>query len=65
VRFTRYFDTGRGRLSLFAEVFNLLGTRNQLNLFTNIDTQGRTIRYRDDSGTQLPRFPAVGVAWEW
>jgi hypothetical protein len=64
-RWTRYFDTRRGRVSVFAEVYNLFDTDNVRGYFTNVDVRGRTVSLVRTSDTNIPRLPAVGVAWEF
>ena len=65
VRLSRAFDVGRGRISVFAEVFNALNTENQ---------RGTTYRARFNSGqvavdrfteTFLPRLPSLGIRWDF
>jgi hypothetical protein len=64
-RFTRYFDTGRGRVSLFAEVYNLLNTANVRGYYTNLDRSSRQFVTRSNARAQLPRLPTAGVTWEF
>jgi hypothetical protein len=65
VRWTRYFDTRRGRVSMFAEVFNLLGTQNERSLYTNVDFRGTNATFQQGTSHQVPRIPTLGVAWEF
>jgi hypothetical protein len=64
-RFTRYFDTARGRLSVFAEVYNLLGTTNVRGFWKHIDAQGRDVRVVTGEVNQWPRLPLAGLTWEF
>ena len=64
-RWTRYVDTRHGRLTLYAEVFNVLGTRNVRSYFTNVDVQNRVVRLRPGSSAWFPRLPALGASWEF
>ena len=64
VRWTRWFDTRKGRVSLFAEVFNLLGTDNQRSLFTNVEFSGTNATMRPGASSQVPRIPSLGFSWE-
>lgn len=64
-RFTRYFDTGRGRLSAFAEVYNLFGTKNVRGLWKHIEANGRNVRVVTGEVDQWPRLPLVGLTWEF
>jgi hypothetical protein len=63
VRFTRYFDTRRGRVSLYADVFNLLGTENPRAYDYSIFVNPFFVRRGYD--TYLPRLPSLGVSWEF
>jgi hypothetical protein len=65
VRWTRFFDTRRGTISLFAEVFNLLNTRNVRGYFDNLNVQNRIVRVSREADENLPRIPAVGIAWRF
>jgi hypothetical protein len=66
VRWTRYFDTRRGRLSLFAEVFNLLNTKNVGTYFTNVSvSRQRQVTLVPAFDTMMPRLPTAGIAWEF
>ena len=64
-RWTHYVDTHRGRLTLFAEVYNVLGTRNVRSYFTDVDVQDRVLALRPGSNAWLPRLPAVGASWDF
>jgi len=64
-RFTRYFDTGRGRVSAFAEVYNLLGTKNVRGLWKHIEANGRNVQVVTGEVDQWPRLPLVGLTWEF
>jgi hypothetical protein len=64
-RFTRYFDTSRGRLSAFAEFYNLLGTKNVRGLWKHIEAQGRDVQVVTGEVDQWPRLPLVGLTWEF
>jgi len=64
-RFTRYFVTGRGRVSAFAEVYNLLGTRNVRGLWKHVVRNGRAVQVVTDEVDQWPRLPLAGLTWEF
>jgi hypothetical protein len=64
-RFTRYFDTTRGRLSAFAEVYNLLGTKNVRGLWKRVEARGRNVQVVTGEVDQWPRLPLVGLTWEF
>jgi hypothetical protein len=65
-RWTRYFDTRRGRLSVFAEVFNLLNTKNIGTYYTNVNVdRQRRVTLVPGFDTMIPRLPTAGIAWEF
>jgi hypothetical protein len=64
-RFTRYFETTRGRVSAFAEVYNLLGTKNVRGLWKHIEANGRDVQVVTGEVDQWPRLPLVGLTWEF
>jgi hypothetical protein len=64
-RWTRYVDTSRGRLSLFAEVYNLLGTKNQRGVTRELIVRGRSVQVEGDETFQWPRLPLAGFTWEF
>jgi hypothetical protein len=64
-RFTRYFDTSHGRLSAFAEVYNLLGTTNVRGFWKHIEARGRNVRVVTGEVDQWPRLPLAGLTWEF
>ena len=64
-RFTRYFDTTRGRMSVFAEVYNLLGTANVRGVWKHIDVNGRDVQVVTGEIYQWPRLPLAGLTWEF
>ncbi|MEO8561957.1 MAG: TonB-dependent receptor [bacterium] len=64
-RWTRYFDTPRGRVSIFGEVYNLLGTVNARGLFKQVEVHGRIVSITNGEITQWPRLPIAGFTWEF
>jgi hypothetical protein len=64
-RFTRYFDTTRGRLSAFLEAYNLFGTKNVRGLWKHIEANGRNVQVVTGEVDQWPRLPLVGLTWEF
>ena len=64
-RWTRYIDTKRGRVSLFGEVYNLLGTVNQRGIFRWAEVRGRNVVMLSEELTQWPRMPIAGFTWEF
>jgi O6-methylguanine-DNA--protein-cysteine methyltransferase len=65
VRWTRYFDTARGRVSVFGEVYNLFGTENARGVWKLLRVQGRGVRVETGEITQWPRLPLAGLSWEF
>ena len=65
VRWTRYFDTRRGRLSVFGEVYNLFGTENARGMWKDLRVRGRGVIVETGEITQWPRLPLAGMTWEF
>jgi TonB dependent receptor len=65
VRWTRYFDTRRGRLSVFGEVYNLLNTENARGMWKELRVRGRGVIVETNEITQWPRLPLAGMTWEF
>jgi hypothetical protein len=65
VRWTRYFDTARGRLSVFGEVYNLLDTENARGMWKLLRVRGRGVLVETGEITQWPRLPLAGLTWEF
>ena len=64
IRFTRYWDTRRGRVALYADVFNLLGAENPRGYdYAIFSTQ--PLKVRRNHELALPRLPSLGVSWEF
>lgn len=64
-RWTRYFDTRRGRVTLFAEVFNLLDHHNVRGQFGNVFVNGRSVTVNEQARTSIGRLPSIGFNWEF
>jgi hypothetical protein len=64
-RWTRYFDTSHGRLSMFGEVYNLLNTENLRGVFKTLVVRGRGVVVGTEEIMQWPRLPMVGMTWEF
>jgi len=60
-RFTRYWDTSRGQVALYADVFNLLGRANPRAY--DYDLAFNPFRSLLAYDTYLPRFPSLGLSW--
>jgi hypothetical protein len=65
VRWTRWFDTRRGRVMLFADVFNLFGKHNVRGSYTNISINGRTVSLSEGRRESIGRLPTIGFSWEF
>ena len=67
VRWTRFIDTQRGRVSFFAEIFNLFNTANVRGYYenTNFNSFSRTVTITRQAETDIPRLPSVGFSWEF
>jgi hypothetical protein len=63
LRATRYFDTRRGRIAVFADIFNALNRRNALGW--NYDIRFNPLRLDRSVDSQIPRLPTLGVTWEF
>lgn len=64
-RWTRFFDTRTGRVTVFVEVFNLFNTLNLRDKFTNVSINGLNVYYYENLREQLPRIPSFGISWEF
>ncbi|MEO6526221.1 MAG: TonB-dependent receptor, partial [Gemmatimonadaceae bacterium] len=64
-RWTKYFDTRRGRISVFGEVYNLLGSVNARGIWKDVRVVGRGVRVETGEITQWPRLPLAGLSWEF
>lgn len=65
VRWTRFFDTREGRVSLFVDVYNVFNVTNVRDHYTNVAISGLNVRYVDRTREQLPRIPSFGFNWEF
>jgi hypothetical protein len=65
VRWTRYFDTRRGRISIFGEVYNLLDAENARGMWKSLRVNGRGVLVETGELTQWPRIPLAGFTWEF
>jgi outer membrane cobalamin receptor len=66
VRANRYFDVGKGRLSVFLEVINLYNRTNvrtyEYGLEVEPNSQFTSTRRAEK---WLPRLPSIGISWEF
>lgn len=65
VRYTRYWDTRRGRVALYTDVFNLLGSVNARGYEYSVRATRPALRVARGYDTLLPRLPSLGVSWEF
>jgi hypothetical protein len=65
VRWTRYFDTRRGRVSVFGEVYNLFDNTNVRGMWKRLRVRGRGVLVETGEITQWPRLPLAGLSWEF
>ena len=64
-RWTQFFDTKHGRLSLFAEVFNLLDVTNIRGYAPQFGLIGRDVFVGIAESHMVPRLPTIGFTWEF
>lgn len=65
-RISRKFDVGRGSLTVFAEVSNLLNRKNICCLDYDLETDQNGDEFLESSPDYLlPLLPAIGVLWEF
>jgi hypothetical protein len=64
-RWTRYFDTRHGRVSVFGEVYNLLDKANVRGVWKELQVRGRGVVIRTGEFTGWPRLPLAGLTWEF
>jgi TonB dependent receptor-like, beta-barrel/Carboxypeptidase regulatory-like domain/TonB-dependent Receptor Plug Domain len=63
VRWTRWFATRSGQISLFVEVYNLLNSRNPRGFYTTVSSRDGTVVTGTGSDTFIPRLPSIGLTW--
>ena len=64
-RWTRFFDTRSGRVSLFVDVYNVLNNSNERERITTVNINPAGVRYGEQSRLSLPRIPSFGINWEF
>ncbi|MEK7728102.1 MAG: hypothetical protein AAB354_06775, partial [candidate division KSB1 bacterium] len=66
LKLIRYFDTARGRVSLFLECVNFYNRKNVKNYFYE-DERARNgaVVFIKKADYWLPRLPSIGVSWEF
>ena len=65
VRWTKYFHTPAGRLSVFGEVYNLFGTRNPRGFWRDATVKDRQVQLTTGEIHQWPRLPVAGFSWQF
>ena len=65
VRWTKYFHTRSGRLSLFGEVYNLFGTVNPRGYWRDATVKDRQVSLTTGEINQWPRLPVAGFSWQF
>ena len=65
VRWTKYFHTAAGRLSVFGEVYNLFGTRNPRGFWRDATVKDRQVLLTTGEIHQWPRLPVAGFSWQF
>ena len=65
VRWTKYFHTAAGRLSVFGEVYNLLGTKNPRGFWRDATVKDRQVVLTTGEIHQWPRLPVAGFSWQF
>lgn len=64
-RWTRFFDTHSGRVSVFVDVYNVLNNANERERVRNVNFSSAGVRFQDQSRISLPRIPSFGINWEF
>jgi outer membrane cobalamin receptor len=66
IRVSRHFETRRGRVAVFLDVWNLFNVENARSVFTNVSgiRNGQPITFESIDST-IPRLPSFGVYWEF
>jgi hypothetical protein len=65
VRWTKYFHTQKGRLAVFGEVYNLLGTVNPRGYGRDATVKDRQVTLTTGEINQWPRLPVAGFSWQF
>jgi len=65
VRWTKYFHTGHGLVSLFGEVYNLLGTENPRGFWRDATVKDRQVLLTTGEIHMWPRLPVAGFSWQF
>lgn len=65
LRVTRDVETSRGRISFFADIFNLFNGTNPRDYNYSIFYRGGQLVVIPVPNTQITRLPSAGVSWEF
>jgi hypothetical protein len=65
VRWTKYFHPAAGQLSVFGEVYNLLGTVNPRGFWRDAVVRNGQVVLTTGEIHQWPRLPVAGLSWEF
>jgi hypothetical protein len=65
VRVSRAFDVRRGRISVFAEIFNVFDTANHRGTSYHPRFDGSRLTVARFQETFLPRLPSLGIRWDF
>jgi outer membrane receptor for ferrienterochelin and colicin len=67
IRFSRYFETGKGRISFFLEIRNLYNRKNirQYEYSEVFIYSLDSYTYLKEPREWLPRIPSFGISWEF
>ena len=64
-RWTRFFDTRSGRVSMFVDVYNVLNNANERERYTSVSINTLRTSLQEGSRVSLPRIPSFGINWEF
>jgi hypothetical protein len=66
LRVSRQFETRRGRVSVFLDLWNVYNHSNARAVYRNVfDVRDGTPLTSDQVDTLLPRLPSLGIYWEF
>ncbi len=65
VRWTKYFHPAVGQLSVFGEVYNLLGTVNPRGFWRDAIVKDGQVVFTTGEIHQWPRLPVAGFSWQF
>jgi hypothetical protein len=65
VRWTKYFHPAVGQLSVFGEVYNLLGTVNARGFWRDAAVRNGQVVLTTGEIHQWPRLPVAGFSWQF